>query len=163
MIKAILAHDFSFGIGLNNALPWPHNKADMKFFSKMTTDNVVVMGRRTFESLGSVPLPRRINIVVTNSDLGDYDYLAMEGDMGEILQKVQDNFPSKDVFVIGGSDIYSQAIYYCEEVYVTVHQNHYDCDTFLAQKIQDNIDLDDVMYEDNEITIYKGVYDAELS
>jgi dihydrofolate reductase len=63
LIAAIAEHG---GIGINGALPW-HIKADMKYFRELTEHHIVIMGRKTWESIGSKPLPNRLNVVVTSS------------------------------------------------------------------------------------------------
>ena len=72
MIRAILACDQDWGIGKDGDLPWPHNPDDLKWFKEQTTGSVVAMGKRTWDSLPTKPLPNRNNVVVTSSE-GDKD------------------------------------------------------------------------------------------
>ena len=133
-INAIVAVDAAFGIGKNNGLPWPHEEEDMKWFRSHTKDNVVVMGRKTWESIGSKPLPKRVNIVITNSKItGDYDEVYY-GDMGRVLQTIQMNYKG-NVWVIGGANIYEQAIPFCDHIYLTKFHETYDCDTFIDKNL----------------------------
>ena len=137
-VNAILAVDANFGIGRNNGLPWPHESEDMKWFRDNTKDSVVIMGRKTWESIGCRPLPKRINIVITNSSIqGDYDAVYY-GDMGKVLQTIQMDYPNKELWVIGGANIYKQAIPFCKHVYLTQFNDAYECDTMLDKSMMND-------------------------
>ncbi len=130
-VNAIVACDSLYGIGKNGGLPWPHNEEDMKWFRKNTEGSIVVMGRKTWESIGCRPLKHRINIVVSNSILtGDFDS-QYYGNMEKVLQVIQSDYPDLDVWIIGGGEIYRQALPYCDNLYLTKFKDSYDCDTFL--------------------------------
>ncbi len=130
-VKAILACDAHGGIGKNGGLPWPHNPEDMKWFRENTEGGIVVMGSKTWESIGCRPLPRRKNIIVTTSKVhGDYD-AVYHGEMQKVLQVIQSDNPGVDVWIIGGGEIYRQAIPWCDEIYLTRFHDVYDCDTFV--------------------------------
>ena len=134
-VNAILAVDANFGIGNNNGLPWPHEVEDMKWFRDNTKDSIVIMGRKTWESIGSKPLPKRINIVITSSSIqGDYDAIYY-GDMGKVLQNIQSDYPNIDLWIIGGANIYEQAIPYCKHVYLTQFKKSYECDTVIDKSL----------------------------
>lgn len=100
-------------IGRNGNLLF-HIKNDLKNFKRMTTDNVVIMGRKTFESLpNQKPLPNRINIIITS----DFDYSVDENEnvyivhnIPEALDLCEAFFSDKELFVIGGGTIYNQFI-----------------------------------------------------
>ena len=125
-------------IGRNNELLW-HISEDLKFFKRTTLGCPVIMGRKTFESIGR-PLPKRLNIVVSRSG-----YEAPEGvrvvasleeafDLAgvEILRSAQNDIEtSSRVFVIGGGQIYAQAISQVDSMVIThVHTVIEDADTF---------------------------------
>ena len=130
-INAIVACDLEYGIGKNNGLPWPRNKEDMKWFKDNTEYGVVVMGRKTWESIGCRPLKNRVNIVVSRSKVyGDCNEIYY-GEMQKVLQNIEMNHRGKTVWVIGGADIYRQALPFCDNLYLTQFQNKYDCDTHL--------------------------------
>ena len=101
---------------------------DMKMFRKLTTGNVIVMGRKTLESFpNGQPLPNRVNIVMTKNP----DYKAKgcvivhsEEELMEELKK----YPDKEIFLIGGASIYEQFLPMCEEVYVTKIDFAYQAD-----------------------------------
>jgi len=100
-------------IGRNGNLLF-HIKNDLKNFKRMTTDNVVIMGRKTFESLPNhKPLPNRINIIITRDseysvDVNDNVYIVHN--IPEALDLCESSFSDKELFVIGGSTIYNQFI-----------------------------------------------------
>lgn len=130
-VNAIVACDSLYGIGKNSGLPWPHNVEDMRWFRKNTEGSIVVMGRKTWESIGCRPLNKRLNIIISNSSLtGDYDN-QYYGNMEKVLQVIQSDYPDLDVWVIGGGEIYKQALPYCDCLYLTKFKESYDCDTFL--------------------------------
>jgi len=84
-INAILAHDEYYGIGKEGKLPWKHSPADMKWFRDCTKGHVVIMGRKTWESIRSTNLPGRINIVVTGSSCIGSPDATYSGDINDLL------------------------------------------------------------------------------
>jgi dihydrofolate reductase len=110
MIISILASTSTGGIGNRGTLPWPHNKEDMRWFAQHTTGNIVVMGRNTWDDPKMPkPLPNRENYVVSSRHVAQqYQHLVKwipSNPVDNILQIQQDN-PSKDVYVIGGQKLY---------------------------------------------------------
>lgn len=126
-VNAILARDLDGGIGLKNELPWERNPKDMKWFRDHTLGHVVVMGRSTWESLGSKPLPGRTNVVITTKQLEGPDHTD-SGHMQFVLQRLKDKYPGRYIWVIGGADIYSQALQFCDGLYLTTFNRHYETD-----------------------------------
>lgn len=108
------------GIGLDNDLIWKGLKGDMSGFKKKTTGNVVVMGNGTFKSMNSNPLPDRINIVITRNpdQLNNSDIVAVSSPI-KALEIAQNNWPEKDICIMGGAQIYEDLFPYCEKLYVT--------------------------------------------
>jgi dihydrofolate reductase len=105
-------------IGSHNKLPW-HMPADMRHFKETTKGHPVIMGRKTFESIGSKPLADRTNIILTRKQHDSSPagcYLAY--DLKEAFQKAADT-GSKEVFVAGGSQIYAQALPMVDTLYIT--------------------------------------------
>jgi dihydrofolate reductase len=136
-INAILACDTEYGIGKNNALPWPRSNDDMKWFRENTIHHVVVMGRKTWMSLENKALTDRINVVITNSPEileGSPDMISY-GDMGKLLQTIEMSYPNKIVWVIGGAEIYDQALPYCHNLYLTKFKQRYDCNKFINKEL----------------------------
>ena len=115
-------------IGRDGGIPW-HLSADLKRFKSLTTGHPIVMGRRTFESIGR-PLPGRRNIVITRSTDGI--------DGCDIVKSVEDLLNDKtlegNVFIIGGGEIYKQFLPYAKKVYLTeVSTEITDGDTFFPE------------------------------
>lgn len=130
-VNAILAHDDKYGIGKNGGLPWPHNSADMKWFRECTNGHVVVMGRRTWESLGNKKLPNRTNIVVTRSEIEGEPDCKYYGDMSKLISLIKVDYPDLKTWIIGGADIYKQTLHLCDSIYLTHFKGDYECDTFV--------------------------------
>lgn len=124
---AVVAADKNWAIGYKGDL-LVRIPNDMKMFRKLTTGNVIVMGRKTLESFpNGQPLPNRVNIVMTKNP----DYKAKgcvivhsEEELMEELKK----YPDKEIFLIGGASIYEQFLPMCEEVYVTKIDFAYQAD-----------------------------------
>lgn len=150
MIRAILACDKEWGIGKDGSLPWPHNPVDLKWFKKHTTGGVVAMGRATWDSLPSKPLPERNNIVVTSQlhndyDQGGYHCVKFESAADELtnMSKLQ------NVWVIGGAKLVEGLLPVIDEIWLSRINETYDCDTFLpVTLIQENYSLVDSGMQD---------------
>jgi dihydrofolate reductase len=130
-VNAILAHDKNYGIGKDGKLPWPHNDADMKWFRECTNGHIVVMGRKTWESLGNKKLPNRTNIVVTRSQIEGSPDGTYHGEISQLIKMLKLEYPDLKTWIIGGADIYNQALPFCDNIYVTQFKEDYDCDTFI--------------------------------
>ena len=119
MISLIAAIGKNNELGKDNTLLW-HMPADMEYFREITRDHTVVMGRKTFESIGK-PLPDRKNIVITR----DKNYLRHGVDVvhsfDEALKMSKTVFDTneKEVFIIGGAEIYKQAFGIADKLYIT--------------------------------------------
>ena len=123
MISIIVAIAENGVIGDNNALLW-NIKEDMRRFRTTTTGHPVIMGRKTYESIGR-PLPKRTNVVITRSDT------TFEGcEVAHSLEEAVAMFPAdEEVFIIGGAQIYKQALPLADKLYLTVVHRNYDGDT----------------------------------
>ena len=105
-------------IGSHNKLPW-HMPADMRYFKEKTKGHPVIMGRKTFESMGSKPLVDRTNIILTRKKVGDSpDGCHLACELKEAFQKAAET-GAKEVFVIGGSQIYAKAFPMVDTLYIT--------------------------------------------
>jgi dihydrofolate reductase len=122
-------------LGKNNKLLW-HIPEDLKRFNKLTVGHVVIMGRKTFESiienLGR-PLPQRTNIVVTRN-VQSFNRLYKKrvyfvDSLVKAIEKAKER-ETKEIFVIGGGQIYKQAIKYTNKLYLTIVERNYAADTF---------------------------------
>lgn len=133
MIRAILAHDAYWGIGKNGTLPWPKNSEDLQWFKECTDGGIVVMGRKTWESLPRKPLPGRTNAVVTTQ--------SIENALGNIVVDIdsllkilpQLNY-TKNVWIIGGAQLVERLLPYCDELWLNNVGGDYECDTFLPKR-----------------------------
>src|SRR5690606_13415111 len=103
MISIIVATAQNNAIGFKNQLLW-HMPADLRFFKNTTTGHTVIMGRKTFESVGK-PLPNRRNIIITRKE-----DLTIEG--AEVTNSIDEALnlcdPSEETFIVGGAEIYAQ-------------------------------------------------------
>ena len=128
MVSIIVAIAQNGTIGDKNSLLW-HIKEDMRFFRTTTSGHPVIMGRKTFESLGSKPLPKRTNIVITRADR------EFEGaPTAHSLEEAVALFPTEEeVFVIGGAQIYGEALPIADRLYLTVVYRDYEGDAALPQ------------------------------
>jgi dihydrofolate reductase / thymidylate synthase len=186
MFNIILAQDSNNGIGNNNSLPWNEPK-DMAHFKHCTTlnefndKNIIIMGRKTFQSIKNTPLKNRINIVISNTlkeseyeNINDLYFADNFCNALNLASKINKHNTNK-IWVIGGKQVYESAIKHkdCNYIYRTVINSTYDCDTFfqihnfkvVSQKNEENLRfqiLKPKFYDENkylqllEETLYKG-------
>jgi len=129
MITGIVAVDSNQGIGLKNSLPWPYLHYDMLWFKHITDGQYILMGRNTWESLGKRTLPSRKNIVVSSRI--DFDMEIWMKSVDDALEYYKIHSGKKELFIIGGANIYQQCLDKVDRWYVTEINKHYECDTFL--------------------------------
>lgn len=115
-ISAIVACTQTGVIGKNGTIPW-YFPEDMQRFRSITAGHAVIMGRKTFESLGNRPLRNRINIVVTSKNL-DRPEIEQATDIEGAIKIARDN-GAKKCFLIGGQRIYEEGLKYCQKVHLT--------------------------------------------
>lgn len=130
-ISLIVAASLNHGIGKDNQLPW-HLPADLKFFKQTTMGCPVVMGRKTFQSIGRT-LPGRTNVVITrdstfNSD-GKFDITLASG-LPEALEQLKGE---KEVFIIGGGEVFKQSMTLADTIYLTVVNTVLEADVFFPE------------------------------
>jgi len=107
-------------IGNKNKIPW-YIPEDLKHFKQITQNSIVIMGRKTFDSLPNGPLPNRINIVLSRAHVLSCSDNVFFTDMDNLFDIVKNNRgENKRVFVIGGSEIYSLLISECEIIHMTI-------------------------------------------
>jgi len=134
MISIIAAASENNVIGKENKIPW-RLPADMRYFKSMTKGQVVVMGRKTYESLGKA-LAERVNIVITrDKNFHPKDAVAVST-VCEAFQAAS-RFPEKEIFIIGGGEIYRQTIDLADRVYLTRIHRHFDGDTYFPELSED--------------------------
>ena len=128
-MKLIVAADQNWGIGKNNDL-LVSIPSDKKFFRQETTGKVVVMGRKTLESLpGGLPLKNRTNVVLTRNPGYHVKDAVIVHDVPELLEVLK-KYPENDIYVAGGGSVYEALLPYCSEAYVTKIDFAYEADTY---------------------------------
>ena len=115
-MNAIVVVDEQWGIGKGNGLLFRLNK-DMAFFRQMTTGKVIVIGAKTYASFKNGALPNRVNIVLDDSGTQYADAITV--DSVDKLLSTLNNYDTNDVFICGGSSVYSLLIDHCKYAYVT--------------------------------------------
>ncbi|WLR59921.1 dihydrofolate reductase [Guptibacillus hwajinpoensis] len=133
MISFLLAMDEKQLIGKDNDLPW-HLPADLAYFKRMTTGKSIVMGRKTFESIGKA-LPGRENYLITRKDL-EYEKVTVLHSVEAFLELSKRE--EKDWFVIGGAEIYRQLLPHADRLYITEIHETFDGDTYFPDFSQDD-------------------------
>ena len=124
MVSIIVAIAQNGTIGDKNALLW-HIKEDMRFFRATTSGHAVVMGRKTFESLGSRPLPKRTNIVITRAER-TFEGALTAHSLEEAIRLAGED---EEIFIIGGAQIYAEALRLADRMYITYVDCDYEGDT----------------------------------
>jgi dihydrofolate reductase len=138
MFDIVVAFNHTGGIGYKGSIPWKCSE-DLKYFKRLTTEtkdpakrNVVIMGRRTWDSLPTKPLPGRHNIVISSTleILPPSVYFACTLEGALYLTQYMENV--ENVFVIGGSQLYQEALHHpeCNKVYATLIHDTSECDAF---------------------------------
>lgn len=140
MISIVACDQYGI-IGDKGRIPW-NVPEDMAFFRKMTSGHIVIMGRKTFDSLSS-PLKNRINIVITRDPVEPDTSVLYYRNMDTIfptIENLKSIYPDKKVFVIGGNEIYTLFSPYTEKIYMTtIYRKENNGDTFLPPDILDFI------------------------
>ena len=141
--KAIVAMSLNRAIGKDNKLPW-HLPEDLKWFKKLTTGNVIIMGRKTWESIGK-PLPNRESIVVTRSSIPGIRTTTS-------LKEIDPNSDSRDYFIIGGAQLFREALPLCSDLYLTLVKRQVDGDVFL-DPFEDQFQVAETILDNPEMSI----------
>ena len=131
MISLIAAVAQNRALGKDGQLLW-HLPEDMRYFRETTRGKPVIMGRKTWESLPDVfrPLPGRRNIVISRNPAYDAPGATLAGSLEEAVRLAQDD---AEVFVIGGAEIYRQALPLAQRLYLTEVARDFDADAFFPE------------------------------
>ncbi len=154
MISLIAAVGKNNELGLDNHLIF-NIPGDLKFFRNTTLGKTVIMGRKTYESIGKL-LPKRINIVVSNS-LKETDGITIINSFEEVLEKYLNS--EEEVFIIGGESLYNYFINYAQNIYLTkvyanavadkyfpsFDENNYN-QTLLGENKENNLEYKHILY-----------------
>lgn len=144
--KAIAAMADNRAIGFQNRIPW-HLPEDFKWFKQKTLGQVVVMGRKTWESLGGA-LPKRENVVLTRQQQTFPGARTITR-----LEQLQDmDFGDREIFIIGGAEVYRLALPGCDELFITHVHEEFEGDTYFPP-FEDQFALEATLRETPEFTI----------
>ncbi len=144
MISLIAAVGKNNELGKNSTLLW-NLPADMRHFRETTSGHTVIMGRKTFESIGK-PLPNRRNIIITRDEKYKKEGIEVVHSLPEAMKKA---YNEKEVFVIGGAEIYKQAISLADKLYIThIKAEDKEADAFFPKIIP--VVWNEVLHEEHE-------------
>lgn len=135
-IKLIVAVDLDFGIGKNNDLMW-HLPSDMRFFKETTLNQIVIMGRKNFESIPEKyrPLTNRENVILTRQTDFTAENCLVFNSIRDVILHFKPDRTGRDLFIIGGGEIYKEVLEsdVIDEMLIT-HVNHsFEADTFFPK------------------------------
>jgi dihydrofolate reductase len=123
-ISFIVAMDIQQAIGQGNDLPW-RLPADLAYFKRKTLNHTVLMGRKTYESIGK-PLANRTNVIITTNE----DYKAEGCIVVHSVEEAAAQFAEEEVFVIGGAEIFRLFMPIVDRLYITLIEHEFEADTF---------------------------------
>ena len=130
MIIGLFAVDENGGVGNQGSMPWNSISEDLKWFRETTLNQVVVMGHKTWESKDMPkPLPKRLNVVISNSPTITNANVVLRGKVPEMLRFVELEYADKDIYVIGGVNILLQAKPKLKKLFLTRIPGIYEADT----------------------------------
>lgn len=139
----IVAYDKNLLIGGNNSLLWQNDMlTDMKRFRELTANNVVIMGRKTYDSIGH-PLPGRQNIVISRQKF-KISGVTVVGDINEAYEVAE---PDRDIYVIGGGQIFEQALLSIDEILATEINAVFNGDIYFPEFRHDWVEV----FRDNHL------------
>ncbi len=128
MISLIAAISTNNVIGRDNKIPW-HISEDFKRFKSLTMGHPIIMGRKTYESIGK-PLPGRINIVITRDENYSPEGVDVVHSVDKAVDLAKTKEGSDEIFIIGGGQIYSQSMDLADKIYLTVVEQEVQGDIF---------------------------------
>lgn len=141
-ISLIVAMAENRTIGRDNKMPWKL-PADLKRFKELTTGHAVIMGRKTFDSIGK-PLANRQNIVISRNP----DFKAKGAEVAVSLPKALEAAKGDEVFVIGGEQIYNEALPLADRIYLTLIHEEIDGDAFFPE-------FDPTLFEETKVETFE--------
>ena len=143
-------------IGKDNKLPW-HLPNDLKYFKNLTWGMPILMGRKTFESIGKA-LPGRKSIVITRNNDWQREGVEVVHSIEEAIQKAE-GYGVKEIFVIGGAEIFKTALPVANRIYLTRIHHNFDGDVYFPQVSEQEWDLTSSRFcEADEKNIYNHTY-----
>lgn len=159
-MNLIVAVDENWGIGRNNDL-LASVPGDMKYFKEHTIDKVVVMGRKTLESMPKKRgLPKRLNYVLTTQENFEAERCIVVHSEEELFEEIS-QYPPEDVWLIGGASMYNRYYKCCDKLYITKMYADLNADTFIVNIDEDpdfELAWESELHEDNGIQYRFCVY-----
>lgn len=148
---------YDFAIGKNGKLPW-NLSGERFYFKQVTIGNAVIMGRKTFESIGKI-LPERLNIVLSKTKTFRGENLVSESDFSSALKEAK-NRGYENIFIIGGESVYRKALPIAEKLYITeVDFKVENADSFFPPFDKTKYVLEsEKQEEENGILYWKKIY-----
>ena len=151
MISLIVAYAKNHVIGNKGCIPW-RIKGEQKRFKELTTGNVVIMGRRSYEEIGH-PLPNRMNIIVSNTKRFEAENCMTASSLEEAIRLAGD----REIFISGGARLYEEAMPLVEKMYVTEIECEIEGDTYFPDFDKEQFDKEIVERHDEGETPYTYV------
>lgn len=141
-------------IGNKGKIPW-HSSEDFKYFKSLTFGNPVIMGRRTLESLGK-PLKGRLNVVISRHMKSESPEVMVFGSLSEALEYCENEAKAEKVFIIGGGEIYKEAVKTADEMSISKMKFEAEGDVFFPEIKSSEWDAEvKADYEDFQVIWYK--------
>lgn len=131
MIGLIVAYTKNRVIGNNGQIPW-RIKGEQRRFRELTTGNVVIMGRRSYDEIGR-PLPNRFTIVVSRTQKYEAENCVTVGSLTEAIEYAKENFPDKNIYLSGGAGIYREGFPMADKLFITEIDAEIEGDTFFPE------------------------------
>lgn len=147
-MKAIAAMSENRVIGAEGKIPW-HLSDDLKFFKRTTLGHIILMGRKTYDSLGK-PLPGRENWVLTRGK--DIEGVRVFHDVSEITEPTD----GRELFLIGGAQLYESLLPYCSELFLTLVKREVEGDAFFPP-FEDDFEMKEILFETPEMEVRRYV------
>ena len=155
-INIIVCIDKNNGIGYQGTIPWK-SKKDMRYFRKMTTNGVCIMGRKTFQSIGKL-LPQRINVIITRNSKLEISGAIIKTNVKSAIE----TFEGKDIWIIGGEQIYNDCLVYATKIYKTVIDKEFVCDRFFTNVSNDFKFVSSTKELDGDLPLDFQVYERKI-
>ncbi len=162
MISIIAAMSKNFVIGKDGKIPWRISE-DFIRAKNITMGHPIIMGQKTFESMGNKPLAGRTNIVLTNEPDFSAEGIVIVHSLDDALLKAKESEGGEEIFIFGGGSLYKQTVDVAEKMYLTVIDKEVDGDTFFPQFNESKWKLETeekrvVQFQDFELTYYFRIY-----
>lgn len=154
-VAAIVAVSTNFVIGKENKLPW-HLPADLQHFKKLTSGHAILMGRKTYESIGKA-LPNRLNLILTRNLSFKAPNCLIVNDLQSAC-KIAAAQNYKKLFVIGGAEVYKELLPFCQKVYLTEVQTIAEGDAFFELNRQEWQETSRNLVEKDENNAYAMLF-----